>query len=101
MDATTPDIRVHGHVNRNHLTLSLDLTGYSLHQRGYREGTQVTAPLKENVAAAILMRANWPEIAKRGGSLYDPMCGSGTFLIEAAMMASDTAQAWLNPVKCC
>jgi 23S rRNA (guanine2445-N2)-methyltransferase / 23S rRNA (guanine2069-N7)-methyltransferase len=91
VDATTPDIRVHGHVNRNHLTLSLDLTGYSLHQRGYREGTQVTAPLKENVAAAILMRANWPEIAKRGGSLYDPMCGSGTFLIEAAMMASDTA----------
>ena len=82
---------VHGHINRNQLTLSLDLIGYSLHQRGYREGMQVTAPLKENVAAAILMRANWPQIAKEGGDFYDPMCGSATFLVEAALMASDTA----------
>ncbi|NPA72950.1 MAG: bifunctional 23S rRNA (guanine(2069)-N(7))-methyltransferase RlmK/23S rRNA (guanine(2445)-N(2))-methyltransferase RlmL, partial [Gammaproteobacteria bacterium] len=86
-----PNLRVHGHLNRNQLTLSIDLIGYSLHQRGYREGQQVKAPLKENVAAALLMRAGWPEIAKRGGALYDPMCGSGTFLIEAALMASDGA----------
>ncbi|WP_232023480.1 bifunctional 23S rRNA (guanine(2069)-N(7))-methyltransferase RlmK/23S rRNA (guanine(2445)-N(2))-methyltransferase RlmL [Thiomicrorhabdus aquaedulcis] len=91
VDAEYPDLRVHGHLNRNQLTVSIDLTGYSLHQRGYREGEQVRAPLKENVAAALLMRAGWPEIAKQGGSLYDPMCGSGTFLIEAAMMASDLA----------
>jgi len=91
IDTEVPDIRVHGHLNRNQLTLSLDLSGYSLHQRGYREGIQVEAPLKENVAAAILMRANWPEIAKQGGAFYDPMCGSGTFLVEAALMASDTA----------
>ncbi|WP_238843407.1 bifunctional 23S rRNA (guanine(2069)-N(7))-methyltransferase RlmK/23S rRNA (guanine(2445)-N(2))-methyltransferase RlmL [Thiomicrorhabdus xiamenensis] len=91
VDTINPELRVHGHLNRNKLTLSLDLIGYSLHQRGYREGQQVTAPLKENVAAAILMRAGWPEIAKQGGCLYDPMCGSGTFLIEAAMMASDLA----------
>ncbi|MBF6058236.1 MULTISPECIES: bifunctional 23S rRNA (guanine(2069)-N(7))-methyltransferase RlmK/23S rRNA (guanine(2445)-N(2))-methyltransferase RlmL [Thiomicrorhabdus] len=91
VDTRDPELRVHGHLNRNKLTLSIDLIGYSLHQRGYREGQQVTAPLKENVAAAILMRAGWPEIAKQGGCLYDPMCGSGTFLVEAAMMASDLA----------
>ncbi len=91
VDKRYPELRVHGHLNRNQLTLSIDLVGYSLHQRGYREGQQVTAPIKENVAAALLMRAGWPEIAKQGGCLYDPMCGSGTFLIEAAMMASDLA----------
>lgn len=90
-DKLNPELQVHGHLNRNKLTLSIDLIGYSLHQRGYREGQQVTAPLKENVAAALLMRAGWPEIAKAGGCLYDPMCGSGTFLVEAAMMASDLA----------
>ena len=91
IDTQYPDLKVHAHINRNKLTLSIDLTGYSLHQRGYREGQQVSAPLKENVAAAILMRANWAEIARGGGSFYDPMCGSGTFLIEAAMIASDLA----------
>lgn len=91
VDTENPDLRIHAHLNRNELTLSIDLIGYSLHQRGYREGQQVKAPLKENVAAAILMRSQWPEIAKSGGCLYDPMCGSGTFLIEAAMMASDCA----------
>lgn len=91
VDTEDPDLRVHAHLNRNELTLSIDLVGYSLHQRGYREGQQVTAPLKENVAAAILMRAQWPKIAEAGGCLYDPMCGSGTFLIEGAMMASDCA----------
>ncbi|MBN2646329.1 MAG: bifunctional 23S rRNA (guanine(2069)-N(7))-methyltransferase RlmK/23S rRNA (guanine(2445)-N(2))-methyltransferase RlmL [Thiotrichales bacterium] len=91
VDTVYPDLRIHGHLNRNQLTLSLDLIGYSLHQRGYREGEQVTAPLKENVAAAILMRAGWPQIAAQGGCFYDPMCGSGTFLVEAAMMASDLA----------
>lgn len=88
-----PDVRIHGHLNRNHFTLSLDMTGYSLHQRGYREGMQVEAPLKENVAAAILIRAQWPQIAAEGGTLYDPMCGSATFLIEGAFIASDRAPA--------
>lgn len=91
VDVEYPDVRLHGHLNRNEFTLSLDLSGHSLHQRGYREGQQVKAPLKENVAAAILMRAGWPAIAKQGGNLFDPMCGSGTFLVEAAMMASDCA----------
>ncbi len=91
VDKEYPDLRIHGHVNRNKLTVGIDLSGHSLHQRGYREGLQVSAPLKENVAAAILMRADWRNIAKRGGVFYDPMCGSATFLIEAAMMASDCA----------
>ena len=91
VDVDYADIRLHGHLNRNQFSLSLDLSGHSLHQRGYREGQQVKAPLKENVAAAILIRSGWPEIAAQGGSLYDPMCGSGTFLIEAAMLATDTA----------
>ncbi|GKT12504.1 MAG: 23S rRNA (guanine2069-N7)-methyltransferase/23S rRNA (guanine2445-N2)-methyltransferase [Thiomicrorhabdus sp.] len=91
VDTINPDLRIHGHLNRNELTLSIDLVGYSLHQRGYREGQQVKAPLKENLAAALLIRSGWPAIAKEGGSLYDPMCGSGTFLIEAAMMAADIA----------
>ena len=91
IDKETPDLRIHSHVNRNKLTIGIDLSGHSLHQRGYREGLQVTAPLKENIAAAILMRANWINIAKQGGAFYDPMCGSATFLIEAAMMASDCA----------
>jgi len=93
VDTVNPDIRIHGHLNRNHFTLSLDMTGYSLHQRGYREGMQVEAPLKENVAAAILLRAQWPQIAAEGGTLYDPMCGSATFLIEGAFIASDRAPA--------
>lgn len=91
VDTHNANIRIHGHLNRKHLSLSIDLIGYSLHQRGYREGQQVGAPLKENVAAALLMRAGWPQIAQQGGTLYDPMCGSGTFLVEAAMMASDCA----------
>lgn len=91
VDTDFPDLKVHAHLNRNKLTLSIDLTGHSLHQRGYREGQQVVAPLKENVAAAILIRSNWAQIASEGGVFYDPMCGSATFLIEAAMIASDCA----------
>lgn len=91
VDKDYADLRWHGHLNRNQFTLSLDLAGYSLHQRGYREGQQVKAPLKENVAAAILIRSGWPSLAQQGATLYDPMCGSATFLIEAAMIATDTA----------
>ena len=84
------DIRVHLHLGKNKGHLYLDLSGESLHRRGYRIlGTP--APLKEHLAAAILIRAGWPEIAASGGPLVDPMCGSGTFLIEAALMAGDMA----------
>ncbi len=87
-----PDVRVHAHAHGTHITVSLDLSGESLHRRGYR-GAAGEAPLKENVAAGVLMRAQWPEIAAQNGEFLDPMCGSGTFCIEAALMAAGRAPA--------
>ncbi|MDD2814161.1 MAG: bifunctional 23S rRNA (guanine(2069)-N(7))-methyltransferase RlmK/23S rRNA (guanine(2445)-N(2))-methyltransferase RlmL [Thiotrichaceae bacterium] len=85
-----PDIRINVHLREDVASVSLDLSGESLHKRGYRtEG--VLAPLKENLAAAILRKAGWDKIAAAGGSLLDPMCGSGTFLVEAALIAADIA----------
>ena len=85
-----PSVRVHAHAHGNSIALSLDLSGESLHRRGYR-GAAGEAPLKENVAAGVLMRAGWSEAAAQGAEFLDPMCGSGTFVIEAALMASDRA----------
>lgn len=85
-----PGVRVHAHANRSKISLSLDLSGESLHRRGYR-GAGGEAPLKENVAAGVLIRAGWPELAAAGAEFLDPMCGSGTFVIEAAMIAADIA----------
>jgi 23S rRNA (guanine2445-N2)-methyltransferase / 23S rRNA (guanine2069-N7)-methyltransferase len=90
VDAKAPDIRIQARQHKGQVVVSLDMSGDSLHRRGYRTG-QGSAPLKENLAAALLMRAGWSEIAQQGGALIDPMCGSGTFLIEAAMMAADIA----------
>lgn len=95
VDAEAPDIRIHLHLDGDHATLSLDLAGESLHQRGYRH-RGVTAPLKENLAAALLLRAGWPAIAARGGGLLDPMCGSGTLVIEAGWIAADIAPGLLR-----
>ena len=90
VDLQQPQVRVNLYLYRDEARLSIDLAGESLHRRGYRrEGGQ--APLKENLAAAILTRAGWPEIASNGGGLIDPMCGSGTLCIEAAMIAADIA----------
>ena len=87
-----PDVLLHLHVEGPTAMLSVDFSGESLHRRGYRvEGGR--APLKENVAAAVLLRAGWPGIFERGGLLLDPMCGSGTFLIEGALIAADAAPA--------
>ncbi len=85
-----PSVRVHAHANGTQITLSLDLSGESLHRRGYR-GAAGEAPLKENVAAGVLMRSGWPEMAAQGAEFLDPMCGSGTFVIEAALIAADRA----------
>ncbi|MBB4819418.1 23S rRNA (guanine2445-N2)-methyltransferase / 23S rRNA (guanine2069-N7)-methyltransferase [Pseudomonas alcaligenes] len=90
IDKVNPDLRIHLRLDKGEAILSLDLAGHSLHQRGYRL-QQGAAPLKENLAAAILLRAGWPRIAAEGGALADPMCGVGTFLVEAAMMAADIA----------
>lgn len=85
-----PDIRVNTYLYRNQATISLDLSGDSLHKRGYRkDGGE--APLKEHLAAALLLKARWLENAQEGNTLLDPMCGSGTLLIEGAMIAGDIA----------
>lgn len=81
-----PDIRIHAFLFKNRVILSLDLSGESLHQRGYRDRTG-EAPLKENLAAVIVQRSGW----QYSQPLIDPMCGSGTLLIEAAMMAANIA----------
>ena len=107
VDKLNPDLRIHLRLDRGQAIVSLDLSGHSLHQRGYRL-QQGAAPLKENLAAAVLIRAGWPRIAAAGGALTDPMCGVGTFLVEGAMMAADIApnlrrerwgfSAWLGHV---
>ena len=96
VDKDTPDYRVHALINGSQLKIGLDLAGRSLHQRGYRIKSG-PAPIKENLAAAILKRANWSELAAQGYSFHDPMCGTGTLLIEAAMIATDMAPGLLNP----
>lgn len=90
VDLFQPDLRVNVYLKHNQAIVSIDLSGDSLHKRGYR-AQQTEAPLKENLAAAILLTAEWPNLARQGWGLLDPMCGSGTFLIEAALMAADIA----------
>jgi len=85
-----PDLQLNLHVERTQATLSIDLSGESLHRRGYRLSGGA-APLKENLAAALLIRSGWPAMAASGAPLLDPFCGSGTLLIEAALMAGDRA----------
>jgi 23S rRNA (guanine2445-N2)-methyltransferase / 23S rRNA (guanine2069-N7)-methyltransferase len=94
-----PDVRVHAHAHGSTVTVSLDLSGESLHRRGYR-GAAGEAPLKENVAAGVLLRAGWEALVARPAQeegrcaqFLDPLCGSGTFCIEAALMAADRAPA--------
>ena len=77
-----PDVRIHAYLTQDQYQLYLDTSGAPLYQRGFRD-VSVIAPLRENLAAGILMLTGW----EPGTPLLDPMCGSGTFLIEAAMMA--------------
>ncbi|MFZ9478542.1 MAG: bifunctional 23S rRNA (guanine(2069)-N(7))-methyltransferase RlmK/23S rRNA (guanine(2445)-N(2))-methyltransferase RlmL [Steroidobacteraceae bacterium] len=85
-----PGVRVHAHAVGTKVTVSLDLAGEGLHRRGGR-GETGEAPLRENIAAGILLRAGWPRIAAAGGGFLDPLCGSGTLVIEAARMAAGFA----------
>jgi 23S rRNA (guanine2445-N2)-methyltransferase / 23S rRNA (guanine2069-N7)-methyltransferase len=85
-----PDVRLNLRLHRGRATLSLDLSGEPLHRRGWR-GRQGEAPLKENLACAMLLRARWPDAYAAGGALVDPMCGSGTLLVEGAWMAAGVA----------
>ena len=85
-----PDVLLHLHVEGPEAFVSVDFSGESLHRRGYRQETGA-APLKENVAAAVLLRSGWADLCAHGGVLLDPMCGSGTFLTEGALIAADAA----------
>lgn len=85
-----PAVRVHAHAVGMRVTVSLDLSGEGLHRRGWR-GDTGEAPLRENIAAGILLRAGWPELSAAGAAFLDPMCGAGTFVIEAARMAAGIA----------
>ena len=77
VDTKAPDVRINVRMHRGRVTVGIDLAGTSLHQRGYRTDPG-KAPLKENLAAAILLRCGWPELLEQGQPLIDPMCGSGT-----------------------
>jgi 23S rRNA (guanine2445-N2)-methyltransferase / 23S rRNA (guanine2069-N7)-methyltransferase len=90
IDKNNPDVIVNVRLSKQQAVVNIDLAGASLHRRGYRVDS-VIAPLKENLAAALLVRGGWSEIAAQGGSFIDPMCGSGTLLIEAALIAADIA----------
>ena len=97
VDAKHPGFLVSVSVHELRATLYLDLSGESLHRRGYRqEGVQSEAPLKETLAASVLLTAGWNELAAEGGMLVDPMCGSGTLAIEGAMMAASIAPGLLR-----
>jgi 23S rRNA (guanine2445-N2)-methyltransferase / 23S rRNA (guanine2069-N7)-methyltransferase len=89
VDTARPDVRINVHLAGAQVTVSLDLAGGSLHRRGIdRAGAR--APLKENLAAALLAIARWPARSAHE-PLFDPLCGSGTILVEAAWMALDVA----------
>jgi putative N6-adenine-specific DNA methylase len=81
-----PDVRVHAYLTADHATFYLDTSGEPLFKRGYRRET-AEAPLRENLAAGLLRLAGW----QPGTPLLDPLCGSGTIAVEAALMALDIA----------
>lgn len=84
VDTKNPDVRIDVYIHNENVTISMDSSGNSLHKRGYRTAADV-APINEVLAAGMLRMAGWKGL----GSLIDPMCGSGTILIEAAMMAQN------------
>ncbi len=89
------DVRVVAHARGERISLWLDLAGEGLHRRGYRLQSG-EAPLRENLAAGVLLRARWPEAAARGAEFLDPLCGAGTLVIEAAMIAAEYAPGLLR-----
>ncbi len=92
VDLADPDVALFVHLVRDRATLYVDLAGEPLHRRGYRR-RNVTAPLKETLAAAILRLSGWD----RRSPLLDPMCGSGTIAIEAALWAAGVAPGLARP----
>ena len=90
VDVAQPDVRINVYVHEDRAVVSIDLSGESLHRRAYRQRGTV-APLKETLAAAVLLLAEWPRLAATGAPFLDPMCGSGTLPIEAALIAARIA----------
>jgi putative N6-adenine-specific DNA methylase len=86
IDTKTPSVRIHAYLTADSYVYYVDTSGDALYQRGNRKAS-IEAPLRENLAAGILQLSGW----QAGQPLLDPMCGSGTFLLEAAMMALDIA----------
>ena len=95
VDLESPDLLLNLVVRKGRAVLSVDLGGGALHRRGWRR-QQGDAPLKETLAAAVLLRGQWPQVHAEGGALLDPMCGSGTLLLEGAAMAADVAPGLLR-----
>ena len=86
INSFNPELKIEIHVNKNFCTISLDSSGESLHKRGYKKYNSA-APLNEVLAAGIILMSEWD----KKSDLLDPMCGTGTFLIEAAMIARNIA----------
>lgn len=96
VDREAPGLRIHAVLKRRQVMLGVELTRHSLHRRGYRL-EQGAAPMKETLAAALLYRAGWPALMKQPDTvIFDPLCGAGTLLIEAALMALDVAPGLLR-----
>ncbi len=92
-----PDIRIRLYIYQDQATIALDLSGESLHRRGYRSDGGGVAPLKESLAAAIVSLSGWSADGPAETMLLDPMCGSGTLLIEAALIYGDVAPGLSRP----
>ncbi|OOG46586.1 class I SAM-dependent RNA methyltransferase [Polaromonas sp. A23] len=90
VDTRWPDVRVYVHLTTDTVTLYIDTSGEPLFKRGWRED-KGDAPLKETLAAAMIAASGWDQLCKQGVPLYDPCCGSGTIVIEAAQVARNIA----------
>jgi len=95
IDKDNPDIRLNVYLSDKQCLVYLDMSGEALHKRGYRQKAG-SAPLRETLAASMLYRAKWSSFYEQGLPFFDPMCGSGTLLIEAAMMAANIAPGLLR-----
>ena len=95
VDVEAPDLRLNLVVRKGRAIVSIDLGGGPMHRRGWRVA-QGDAPMKETLAAAVLLRGAWPKVYAEGGALLDPMCGSGSLLVEGALMAADIAPGLLR-----
>jgi putative N6-adenine-specific DNA methylase len=84
VELKNPTLRIHLHIHKDTCSVALDTSGESLHKRGYRDKTNI-APINEVLAAGLVLLSGWDKTS----SFIDPMCGSGTILIEAALIAGN------------